>query len=106
MLKQFIRIWDNHILKLSNLRPEIDGKMNYIVEKASSKKEKAKKDDRPPKRIEEFVYKNGKNLEEEIKIFYPEKNKDAAAQLEASSRKSKFEVMLDFMYFQSVPFNP
>jgi polyhydroxyalkanoate synthesis regulator protein len=83
------------MLKLSNLRPEIDGKQHYLAEKASNKKEnKYKKEDRPLKRIEEFVYKNGKILEEEIKVFFPDKKEKTLVE---SSRKSKFEVILDVM---------
>lgn len=94
-MKQYIRIWDNFLLKLSNLRPEIDGKQQYLADKVSKKDNKPKKEERPLKRIEEFVYKNGRILEQELQIFYPDKKENK--NLVESSRKSKFEVMLDFL---------
>lgn len=95
-MKQYIRIWDNYLLKLSNLRPEVIPDPNKKTVDGVKKDNKPKKEERPPKRIEEFVYNKGKMLDQEIQLFYPEK-KDVKSLVE-SSRKSKFEVMLDHMY--------
>jgi hypothetical protein len=97
-IKKLVYLWDNYLLKFANLRCFVDQKQSQSTNSKQLHHVPAhqKKEDKPLKHIEELVYKFTKATEAEALLLQPEK-KVETKQLVEATKKSKFEVMLDFM---------